>query len=140
VILFISFSGRTSELLNILPHISKDRQILAITSHPKQEDCPLLKDFENGILLPAPIHEPEETSFGVCAPTTSTTVAMAIGDMIALTVAEKLHDGMTSQVFKKNHPGGAIGAAVLAEEISKEVQNMVTPLELPSPSISARSD
>ena len=95
-------------------------------------------------MLPAPIHEAEEISFGVCAPTTSTTVAIAVGDMLALTVAERLHEGRTSQVFRKNHPGGAIGAltrAAIVESQTKAdpVTIEVTPLELPSPSISASS-
>lgn len=135
VILFVSFSGKTAELLNVLPHLSADRPVLAMTSHLKPDTCPLLQPFEQGILLPTPIYEPEETSFGVCAPTTSTTVAIAIGDMLALTVAEKLHEGRTKEVFKKNHPGGAIGA--VAKAVGEKVESMVTPLQLPSPTVSA---
>jgi hypothetical protein len=81
-----------------------------MTSHKHPADCLLLRDRPNGILLPAPIHELEEVSFGVCAPTTSTTVAIAVGDMLALTAAEALHQDDTRHVFRKNHPGGAIGA------------------------------
>lgn len=139
VLLFISYSGRTPELLNILPHLPSSLPIVAMTSHLKASECPLLESCDDGILLPAPIHEKEEVSFGVCAPTTSTTVAIAIGDMLALTVAERLHCGKTGQVFKKNHPGGAIGQVTRAEK-SAETPEAVTPLELPSPSISAKSE
>jgi len=92
---------------------------MAITAHPDAYTCPLLtnrhhhgtaKHLGNSILLPAPIHESEETTFGVSAPTTSTTVALAIGDMLALTVANHLHQDKAGAVFKKNHPGGTIGA------------------------------
>ena len=85
-----------------------DPTILAL-----QED---LRDRPNGILLPAPIHELEEVSFGVCAPTTSTTVAIAVGDMLALAAAEVLHQDDTRHVFRRNHPGGAIGAKKLRLE------------------------
>jgi len=72
---------------------------------------PLCEERRGTILLPAPIHEAEEKSFGVCAPTTSTTVAMAIGDMLALTTAQRLHEDGMNVKFRKNHPGGAIGAS-----------------------------
>ncbi|KAH6514358.1 hypothetical protein HBI81_207540 [Parastagonospora nodorum] len=113
VILFISYSGKTAELLALLPHIPTRTPIVAITSHKRAEDCPLLQAHPNTVLLPAPIHELEEVSFGVCAPTTSTTVTIAVGDMLALTVAEALYENEAEgmkDVFRRNHPGGAIGA------------------------------
>ena len=118
--MFISYSGKTPELLTVLRHIPASTPILAITSHKTAKECPLFYGRPGSILLPAPIHELEETSFGVCAPTTSTTVAIAVGDMLALTVAEALHDGQTKQVFQRNHPGGAIGAKVRQEITSEE--------------------
>lgn len=107
--MFISYSGKTAELLALLAHIPSTNPLIAITSHKNIAHCPLLSARPGAILLPAPIHELEETSFGVCAPTTSTTVTIAVGDMLALTVADALHDD-TRDVFKRNHPGGAIGA------------------------------
>jgi len=94
-----------------MSYMPDDTPVILLTSHTAAVDCPLLLDRPNGILLPAPIHEPEETSFGVSAPTTSTTVAMAIGDMLAITAADQIHQHRTADVFRKNHPGGAIGAA-----------------------------
>ncbi|OAG00127.1 sugar isomerase [Paraphaeosphaeria sporulosa] len=108
-VMFISYSGKTSELMAVLDHVPSSIPVLAITSQTKPTDCPLLRDRSEGILLPAPIHELEEVSFGVCAPTTSTTVAIAVGDMLMLTLAHALHADNTKKVFKKNHPGGAIG-------------------------------
>lgn len=108
--MFITYSGKTSELLNLLQHIPDSTPILAITSHKNAAECPLIRQCPDAILLPAPIHELEEVSFGVCAPTTSTTVAIAVGDMLALTLAESMHQEDTKHVFRKNHPGGAIGA------------------------------
>ena len=66
-----------------------------------------------GILLPAPIHEGEEFSFGVRAPTSSTTVALSLGDALAITVARNLHTLAgrgPAEVFQSFHPGGTIGA------------------------------
>lgn len=146
VLFFISYSGKTPELLNLLPHLPRQLQIVALTSQSKASECPLLKEHENGILLPAPLFELEEVSFGVSAPTTSTTVQIAIGDMLALTVADQLHENK-GKTFKKNHPGGAIGA--VTRESAKSIADArqqpvapleVVPLELPSPSLSAQSD
>lgn len=109
VLLFVSFSGKTPELLSLLPHIPDSTRIIAMTSHLDRRDCALLARRKSGILLSAPIPESEETSYGVSAPTTSTTVALAVADMLALTVAQKLHSGEQRSVFKRNHPGGAIG-------------------------------
>ncbi|KAL1644954.1 hypothetical protein SLS58_004025 [Diplodia intermedia] len=122
-VLFISFSGRTAELLNVLPHLPPRVPVVALTAWPADAAarCPLLAGREGegeAVLLPAPVHESEEQSFGVSAPTTSTTVAMAVGDMLALTAAERIHEAEKSRVFKRNHPGGAIGARTLAEEVT----------------------
>ena len=50
----------------------------------------------------------EIKSFGVAAPTTSTTVALALTDALAMAVARRLHLD-PSAVFQGYHPGGAIG-------------------------------
>lgn len=84
-----------------------------------------------GILLPAPIHEDEESSFGVCAPTSSTTVALSLGDALAIATARKLHTATgksPAEVFRGFHPGGAIGAATAAAEtpLTTPPSDMVT--------------
>lgn len=121
--MFITYSGRTPELLHLLPHIPESVPILALTSHTVASDCLLLAERPDAILLPAPIHQPEEESFGVCAPTTSTTVAMAVGDMLAITAADSVHQERVRQVFRKNHPGGAIGARKDDQECEAEKEN-----------------
>jgi D-arabinose 5-phosphate isomerase GutQ len=136
VLLFISYSGKTPELLNLLPHIPLSTRVLALTSRISREDCPLVAGRVDGILLPAPVHALEDDSFGVSAPTTSTTVALAVTDMLALTVADQLHGDTTKQVFKRNHPGGAIGMTHREVEALKEDGINISVLELPSPTIS----
>lgn len=120
-LLFISYSGTTPELLSLLPHIPSEIPRIAITAHPSPNTCPLLVSTTNGIVLPAWIHEAEEISFGVRAPTTSTTVAICIGDALAVAVAERLHDGREGmkKTFDRNHPGGSIGAATAQGSVAK---------------------
>ncbi|KAL6238847.1 hypothetical protein BDW75DRAFT_189051 [Aspergillus navahoensis] len=134
-LLLISFSGRTPELLLLLPHIPPTVTIIALTSHLNPSTCPLLsfQPLNRGILLPAPIHEDEETSIGVCAPTSSTTVALSLGDALAIATARKLHTTPgrgPAEVFKSFHPGGAIGAA----------STVCTPLSMSSSSVSFTSN
>ncbi|WEW58713.1 hypothetical protein PRK78_004181 [Emydomyces testavorans] len=130
-LLFITFSGKTSELLMLLPHIPPTLPVIAITSHMQASSCALFSDIEirNTILLPAPVHEREEISFGLPAPTTSTTVALAVGDALALAVARRLHTVPgrgPADVFKSFHPGGAIGAAFAAASSSSSSSSVST--------------
>jgi hypothetical protein len=123
----ISYSGTTSELLTLLPHISESIPLIAMTSHTHPSACPLLAHRQNSLLLPAPIHEPEKTSFSISAPTTSTTVALALGDALALAVGQTLHSAVGksfAEVFHLNHPGGAIGAAAVSEAKAPELALM----------------
>lgn len=110
--LFITYSGKTAELLAILPHLP-DIPKVVVTAHTEDTACKLLS-MTKGLLLPAPIHESEEASFGVPAPTTSTTVALALGDALAIAASKYLHSTLSGrdpkEVFGRNHPGGAIGA------------------------------
>jgi D-arabinose 5-phosphate isomerase GutQ len=93
-------------------HIPQQSVVIAMTAHKDASTCPLLANRVNGILLPTPIPESEESTFGVAAPTTSTTVAMAVGDMLALTIADVLHQGQSAIIFRKHHPGGTIGERI----------------------------
>lgn len=140
VVLFVSFSGQTPELLNLLPHIPPAVRVMAMSSQRHWKDCQLLQARGAGILLPAPIHESEESTFGIKAPTTSTTVALAVSDMLALTVADELHRERTKDVFHANHPGGAIGMSHREVASLKESDVDISVVELPSPSVSAKSE
>jgi D-arabinose 5-phosphate isomerase GutQ len=119
VLLLVSFSGTTPELAGLLPHVPAAVPVVALTAHADARRCPLTRGRAAAVLLPSPVHEREETSFGVSAPTTSTTVAIALGDMLAIAAAERVHGRDTARVFARNHPGGAIGAAVAAELAAK---------------------
>nr|OQO27807.1 hypothetical protein B0A51_04620 [Rachicladosporium sp. CCFEE 5018] len=144
IVLFVSYSGKTPELLNLLPHIPASTRLMALSSHSHFTACPLLHTRADSILLPTPIPEKEEISFSVSAPTTSTTVTLAVADMLALTIAEQLHQTRKKEVFARNHPGGAIGVAyreVVKVEVDVELKKAeLEVLELPSPSISGSDD
>ena len=110
-LLLITFSGKTPELIALLPHLDKSLPLILLTSHTRPHTCEIIRHRPETILLPAPIHEAETISFGVSAPTTSTTVALTVGDALAIVASQELHPSVAS-VFAKNHPGGAIGAAL----------------------------
>ncbi|KAK8089277.1 hypothetical protein PG997_004238 [Apiospora hydei] len=110
-VLFITFSGKTPELLGLLPHIDAALPTIVLTSHTRPDTCELIRQRPSMILVSAPIHESETASFGVSAPTTSTTVALAVGDALAIVSAQEINASVSS-VFLRNHPGGAIGASI----------------------------
>ena len=109
VVLIITFSGRTPELLSMLPHLPLVPR-LVISKYTEPASCPLFSVSrpENWTLLPAPIPISEIQSFGVAAPTTSTTVALALTDALALAVSRGIHLD-PEVVFRRNHPGGTLG-------------------------------
>ncbi|CAK7233026.1 hypothetical protein SBRCBS47491_008467 [Sporothrix bragantina] len=128
-ILFITYSGKTQELVTLLPHIDPALPLIILTSHVTVETCELIRQRSEltvdagvsgtnpdsflpaaAILLPAPIPVEEKVSFGVAAPTASTTTALAVGDALAIVTSKELHPS-TEAVFRRNHPGGAIGDA-----------------------------
>lgn len=107
-LLVLSYSARTPELSAMMPHLPPIPRIL-ISGQTDPNCCPLLKqDSHLWTLLPAPIPVTEVQSFGVSAPTTSTTVALALTDALALAVGRTLHTDPQA-AFKRNHPGGVIG-------------------------------
>ena len=121
VVIMITYSGKTQELLTLLPHIPSYIPLMVMTSHADPNNCPLLTHTRRAgcqnILLPAPVHILEKEAFGLAAPTMSTTVALALGDSMALTVADMMHappNMLPAEVFAVNHPGGAIGIANLS--------------------------
>ncbi|EAW06660.1 sugar isomerase, KpsF/GutQ [Aspergillus clavatus NRRL 1] len=136
-LLLISFSGRTPELMLLLPHIPSTVPVIALTSHMHPSTCPILSFHspDMGILLPAPIHEHEEASFGLSAPTSSTTVALALGDALALASARRFHNTPgrgPAEVFRSFHPGGAIGAASAASAAAVLTPSSMSTVSIPS--------
>ncbi|KAI9886960.1 MAG: hypothetical protein M1823_001252 [Watsoniomyces obsoletus] len=114
VMLIMTFSGQTSELATLVSHLPFHMPLIMLTGHSNPSLSPISRHHARSdvIILPTPIHESEELSFGVAAPTTSTTVTTALGDALAIAVAENVNAGKGStgrDVLRGNHPGGAIG-------------------------------
>jgi D-arabinose 5-phosphate isomerase GutQ len=117
-ILLITFSGKTPELISLLPHFDASLPLIIMTSHTHPSTCEIIRHRPDTILLPAPIHKSETECFGFNAPTTSTTMALALGDALAVVISNELHINVQA-VFSQNHPGGAIGQAIKkAQKIS----------------------
>ena len=101
VVLFFSHSGETEEINRILPSIcSLHVSIIAVTA---SENSTLARCAE----LVLPIGRLDEADMHGLAPSTSTTVMLALGDALALTVSERR--GFQAEDFAKCHPGGALG-------------------------------
>ena len=100
-VIAISNSGETSELNNIIQFTKRfNVKLISITSNSKSI---LHKNSTIGILYKKPI---EACPLNL-APTSSTTMAMVIGDCIAISLLELR--GFKSKQFKNLHPGGNLG-------------------------------
>jgi len=105
VILALSKSGEARELADIMAYASRFAiPTIAITA---SAESALGRAAGLVLLLP---DAPEATA-EVGAPTTSTTLQMALGDALAVALLERR--GFTAERFKVYHPGGKLGAALL---------------------------
>jgi arabinose-5-phosphate isomerase len=102
VVLAISWSGETVELKNIITYSRRFKvPLIAITS---RVDSALGKASDIVLELP---RAKEACPHGL-APTTSTTMQLALGDCLAIALLET--KGFTAHDFKVLHPGGSLGA------------------------------
>ena len=102
VILILSKSGEVRELADTLEYAKRFAiPLIAITASAKST---LGRAADVCLLLP---DAPEATA-EVSAPTTSTTLQMALGDALAVALLER--KGFTAREFRVLHPGGRIGA------------------------------
>ena len=105
VVIGISYSGSTSELLTIVPTIRREgAKLIAITGSP---ESPLSRNADVNLN----VHVPFEACPLNLAPTSSTTATLAMGD--ALAVACMHAKGFTKEDFARSHPGGALGRRLL---------------------------
>ncbi len=102
VVLALSKSGEARELADILAYAKRfDIPLLAMT---EAEESALGRAADVLMLLPP---APEATA-EINAPTTSTTLQMALGDALAVALLERR--GFTAGDFRMFHPGGKLGA------------------------------
>lgn len=106
VVLALSYSGESEELLNLLPALKRFLvKIIAITGASRSS----LAQHSDLVLS---VRVPKEACPFNLAPTASTTATLAMGDALAMAVLEAR--GFKRQDFARFHPSGAIGRAMLA--------------------------
>src|SRR5690606_31243948 len=105
VVILISNSGETPELIPIIQHVARLRiPLIGISS---AADSTLMRSATIPLLLPA---APEACPVGI-APTTSTTMTLALGDALAMVVMQRR--GFSREDFRLLHPGGLIGLRLM---------------------------
>lgn len=105
IVLMLSYSGENAELSDLIHYTRRfGITLIAITSKPEST---LAKHAD--ILLQLP-RAPEACPNGL-APTTSTTMMMALGDALAIALLERM--GLTPEDFRVFHPGGKLGQKLL---------------------------
>lgn len=102
VILALSWSGETAELSDLVAYSRRFRVgLVAVTSKPESA---LATHADIALVLP----RSEEACPNGLAPTTSTTMQLALGDALAVALLEAR--GFTPEQFRTYHPGGKLGA------------------------------
>ena len=100
-VLAISYSGESEELIKILPHIKRfDVPLIAMTGDKNST----LAKYADVVLN---IHVDKEACPLNVAPTSSTTLTLAMGDALAVCLMKKRN--FTKEDFASFHPGGSLG-------------------------------
>lgn len=105
VVMALSYSGETSELLQIVPLLKRrGSPIIAVTGNT-QSNLARLADVH------LDVHIEREACPHNLAPTTSSTATLALGD--ALAVSLLVSRGFSAEDFARTHPGGSLGRRLL---------------------------
>ena len=102
VVMLLSNSGETVELADLIAYTR--RFAIPLIGVAGRADSTLLRAADVALVLPA---APEACAVGL-APTTSTTMTLALGDALAVTLMERRR--FTPEQFRGFHPGGKLGA------------------------------
>jgi arabinose-5-phosphate isomerase len=107
LVLALSYTGETEELLRLLPAIRRfDVKIVAMTAYPKSQ----IARYSDAVLK---VKISKEACPFNLAPTSSTTAMLALGDALALCVLDAR--GFRQSDYARLHPGGAIGRTMLMQ-------------------------
>jgi arabinose-5-phosphate isomerase len=107
VVILFSNSGQSEELVSILPNIKRiGTKIISLTNN-EASDLALQSDIHINLNV-----NKEACPLGL-SPTASSTVALALGDALAICVLEE--KGFSAEEFKRSHPGGSLGKNNLAK-------------------------
>lgn len=125
VALVLSNSGGTPELADVIAHTR--RFGIPLIGVASRIESPLLKTADVALRLPK---APEACSVGM-APTTSTTLTMALGDALAVALMERRE--FTAEHFKVFHPGGKLGAQLIhvADLMHRDAELPLVPVDAP---------
>jgi arabinose-5-phosphate isomerase len=105
VVLALSYSGESEELLNLVPALKRFAiRLIALTGAAKSSLARV-----SDVTLD--VHVPREACPFNLAPTASTTAMLVMGDALAMAVLQAR--GFTRKDFARYHPSGAIGRALL---------------------------
>ncbi len=106
ILILISYSGETNELKNIIQYANRNKVLLiGIVS---KKDSILYKASDVRLLTP------QVKESGGIVPTSSTSVQLALGDALAISVMKQKK--FDKGDFKKLHPAGALGAKLKTVE------------------------
>lgn len=123
VVIAISFSGESEEVTRILPNIKKiGAKLIGISGN---KNSTLIRESELCFVLP----QIEEACYMKLAPTSSTTVALALGDAIAVTCAKMKAFSKTD--YALFHPAGSLGKSLIStvgDLMSKGKENAIVTL------------
>ncbi|HEY9380778.1 MAG TPA: KpsF/GutQ family sugar-phosphate isomerase [Burkholderiales bacterium] len=105
VLIAISYSGESEELLTIIPLIKRGgAKLIAMTGNPQST---LAKEADTHLN----IHVAKEACPLNLAPTASTTATLALGDALAVALLDAR--GFKPDDFARSHPGGSLGRRLL---------------------------
>ena len=105
LVLALSNSGETPEILTLLPHIARlGTPIVAMTGDPAST-------LARAAAVHLDVSVPAEACPLNLAPTASTTATLAMGDALAVALLEAR--GFTAEDFARSHPGGSLGRRLL---------------------------
>lgn len=105
VVLALSYSGETDELVSLLPALKRfSVKIISLTGGARST----LAHYSDVVIN---VRVPKEACPFNLAPTSSTTAMLVMGDALAMAILEAR--GFRQQDFAKYHPSGAIGRAML---------------------------
>ena len=100
ILILISYSGKTSELKNIIQYANRNKVLLIGIMSKK--DSILYKASDIKLIIP------EVKESGIIVPTSSTTAQLALGDALAISTMK--YKKFSKLDFKKFHPAGNLGA------------------------------
>ena len=118
IVIGISYSGESSELISLLPHLKRFNIPLIAMAKTKDSTLGVYSDAFLSLDI-----QKEACPLNI-APTTSTTLTMAMGDALAVALMKKR--GFQKEDFASFHPGGSLG-----KQLFVKLQDIMKQTNLP---------